>query len=181
MALTTLATAPDTPVTTYVTTDPPTSIVTYPNPYAPSYDTIASLADDSTFIVVGPIGSETSIHTYPIYVTDDLGSNPIRVSLGISDEEFQTAKLSVGGTYVFFYGVDPSDGHSCIVGGVRGVFGFDPSTETVTRIDTNASSAIPKVQTLSALENSIEQAESAVEGSPVVNVPPLCDSSATGL
>jgi len=177
----TTLTAPSTPVTTYVISDPPTTVINYPNPYQPSYDTVASLVDDSTFIVIASIGSETSINTYPLNVQQAIGATPPRVTIGISSGEFTAAHLAVGSTYIFFYGVDPTENKSCIVGGIRGVFAYDPTSGTVTRIDQSSSSTIPATQTLSQLETSINAAEQANAAQPQANTPPVCDSSATGL
>jgi hypothetical protein len=87
----------------------------------------------------------------------------------------------VGGTYVFFWGADPVDKLVCVVGGVRGVFAYDPVTQIVTRLDHSPTSQIPRTQTLAQLSGAVDAWETAVAGQPIANIPPLCGSAATGL
>jgi hypothetical protein len=176
----TSVTAPSTALTTH-SSNPPTTIINDPNPYQPSYDTIAALADDSIFIVIATVEPETSINTYPLNVQQSLGTASVKTTIGISGAEFNAANLAVGGTYVFFYGSDPVDNENCIVGGVRGVFSYDPSTKLVTRLDQIGPSRVPETQTLAQLENELQAAEVLVASKPIANIPPVCESSATGL
>jgi hypothetical protein len=53
-------------------------------------------------------------------VVESLGTTSPRTPIGITTQEYTAANLSVGSTYIFFYGIDPSDHSTCIVGGVRG-------------------------------------------------------------
>jgi hypothetical protein len=160
----------------------PTTIVTYPTPYSPSYDTIASLVDDSGALVIAVIGPEvTPGNYYPLQVQQSFGPTAPRVSLNISSQEFNAAQLAVGNTYFFFYGVDPVDKTECIVGGVRGVFAIDVSTETVSRISQSTSSQIPNTETLAQFENAVNAAMNADATTPIQNIPPVCAASATGL
>jgi hypothetical protein len=140
-------------------------------------------ANDSTFIVIATVGAQQPAPGgYPLYVENILGgTNELKVTIGIGTEEFDAAHLTVGGTYVFFYGVDSTDKAECIVGGVRGVFAYDPTTQVVTRLDQDPTSQIPRTQTLTQLQDAINASENADAGKPIANIPPLCESSATGL
>lgn len=163
--------------------NPPTTIVTYPTPYAPSYDTVAALVDDSTYIVIATLQpEEEAIGGYPLDVQQTLGFNyPMRELLSITTTEFDAANLTVGDTYVFFHADDPVDGSTCIVGGVKGVFAYDPNSQTVTRLDQSTTSQIPMTQSLSDLQDSITAEENVEASEPDSNLPPVCSSSATGL
>jgi hypothetical protein len=174
---------PSTPVTGPTALNPPTTIVQYPNPYAPSYDTLESLAADASFVVLAKVEPEIPTNP-PGYPLDDyllLGGQD-GPDIGISVQEFQAAHLTVGNSYVFFYAFDPVDKTDCIVGGVRGVLAYDPSTQTVTRIDNNAASQIPQQQTLTQFKAALTSAENVIEGGTEVgNLPPMCLPAATGL
>jgi hypothetical protein len=178
----TTVTSPQSTVTEIPITNPPTTIITYPNPYQPSYDTIDALASDSVFIVIATVKPEDpTVGGYPLDVQLSLGANPVRIQLGILPAEFAAAHLTVGGTYVIFYGVDTDPSSVCVVGGVRGVFVYNATTQIVTRLDQNATSRIPHTQTLAQLEDAINASERAAAGQPSANLPPVCSSSATGL
>lgn len=183
MTPTTTATTTPTPSTTEgIIVNPPTTRVTYPTPYAPSYDTVATLVDDSTFIVIATVGMEnTDIDGYPLQVQQALRFNNPRTSLAITPTEFNAAGLSVGSSYVFFYASDPVDNSTCIVGGVKGTFAYDANSQTVTRLDQSTTSQIPRTQSLSDLQDSIATAENVEASKPTSNPPPMCSSSATGL
>jgi hypothetical protein len=115
-------------------------------------------------------------------IQQTLGYQEVRESIGVTKREFEAALLNVGSEYVFFWGAQPSDNTACIVGGARGVFGFNPNTGIVSRLDTSVPSQIPVTQTLAQLETAINL-EQKIEGSkPTPSPPPpVCDSSATGL
>jgi hypothetical protein len=154
------------------------------NVYRPDYATIYELVRDSTFIVLGALDPEISGSGqtgYPIEVQQSFGINNSRTSIGVSVAEFNAAKLSVGGTYVFFWGIDSAERVACIVGGVRGVMAYDPSSDTVTRLDTSATSQIPRVQTLGQLTSSVSAAVNEVVAEPAANPRPVCSPSGTGL
>jgi len=162
--------------------DPPTTIIDYPNPYHPSYATVAALANDSAYIVIATVESEDPTRGgYGLNVEISLGTTSPRVLIGIVTAEFDAAHLTVGGDYIFFYGIDPIDNSACIVGGVRGVFAYDASSQTVTRIDRSMPSQIPNTQTLAQLEAALRASEQAHVGQPMANIPPLCESTATRL
>jgi hypothetical protein len=179
------------------TTRRPASITTTPTPTAatPStgrgshasldnlrYETIAALSDDSAFVVIGRLRAENAdLGGYPMEVVQSLGTTEPRIPIGVTTHEFTAANLSVGGTYVFFYGIDPIDKTTCIVGGVRGVFAFDPASQSVTRLDADANSEIPASQTLVQFERSLAAAERQAFSQPVGASKPVCAPSATGL
>jgi len=51
----------------------------------------------------------------------------------------------------------------------------------VTRLDANASSRIPRTQSLEELQASIDAEIKVKATQPVTNLPPVCESSATGI
>ena len=158
----------------------PTTIVTYPNPYRPSYDTVASLVRDSIYIVIATVGGGGQ-GGEELQIQGQLGFNNPRTPIGVTTAEINAAHLISGDSYIFFYGADTVDKTVCIVGGVRGVFAYNPTTQIVTRIDQSIPSQIPNTQTLAQLETAINDEESIESAQPVSNGPPLCSSSATGL
>jgi hypothetical protein len=187
---------PMTPVTAPPLVEVPTVTVTYPNPYDPGYNTIAQLVDDSDAIVVGTLGStstapgqdgaQTAYYQINIQKTVNDVSTP-RISLYVSQNLVNAARLSSSGTYIFFWAGPADDGTSdgggrCITGGTRGVMAYNQSADTVTRLDNNSDSQIPRTQTLEQLKGSIRAAFNALETRPIVaNPPPACTLSATGL
>jgi hypothetical protein len=180
----TKATTTARPPTTATSVVPPAPTTVANNVYSSDYATIYELVRDSTFIVLGTLDPEISGSGqtgYPIEVQQTFGINNPRTSIGVSVAEFNAAKLSVGGTYVFFWGIDSAERVACIVGGVRGVMAYDPSSDTVTRLDTSATSHIPRVQTLEQLTSSVSAAVNEVVAEPATNPRPVCSPSATGL
>src|ERR1022692_2187602 len=177
---TTTVSPSQTPVTGPPGVSVPTTIVTYPNPYHPSYDTIASLVYDSDYIVIATLGAGAQGGD-ELQVEAQLGFNDPRTLIGVTTAEINAAHLTSGDTYIFFYGVDTVDKLECVVGGVRGVFAYNPTTQIVTRIDQSTPSQIPNTQTLTQLETAINDEESIESAEPISNGPPLCSSSATGL
>jgi len=170
-----------TPVTGPPGVNPGTIVVPYPNPYAPSYDTLQSLVSDATFIVLATVLPQSSAtNNYPLQQQQSF-LYEARSSMSISPKEFAAAHLSVGGTYLFFWADDTVDSTYCIVGGVRGVFAYNPSTQTITRIDQNAASQIPQTQTLAQFGTAVAAAANAVQSSATRNHPPMCSPSATGI
>jgi len=176
----TTVTGASTPVTGPPGVSVPTTIVTYPTPYAPSYDTIDSLVDDSDYVVVASIGSAIA-GGYPLSIQSVLSFTAPKTPLSITTGEFNAADLQVGGTYVFFYGIDTIDNSNCIVGGARGVLGYDPTTQTVTRLDQSVASQIPDSESFAQLQNAVAVEENNLSAEPISNGPPVCASSATGL
>jgi hypothetical protein len=173
--------APLTTVTGPMGVTVPTTIVTYPNPYESNYDSVASLVHDATFIVIASVGTYNADTGYPLDVQNVLGFNSPRIPLAISLQEFDAASLQAGSDYVFFYGTDSIDRSTCIVGGVRGVLAYDPSTQEVTTLPTAPTSQISSSQTVSQLQNEINAEEQSESTQPVSNGPPVCAASATGL
>ena len=167
----------------------PTAIVSYPNPYDPGYNTVAQLVGDSGYVVVGTLGpvatatgqDGTPTTYYQINVQKTLSDQDPRNELFVSSSVVTAARLSPTGTYIFFWAEDTADKRDCIVGGVRGVMTLNPSTSTVTRLDQNTSSQIPRTQTLTELESSVQAAINTLQTKPITNLPPACSLSATGL
>ena len=110
-----------------------------------------------------------------------LGYQETRDSIGIPTREFDAARVSVGKTYVFLWGADIQNYSACIVGGTKGVFGYDTTTQIVSRLDPNVPSDIPDTQSLAQLEGAINQAHAAQGSKPTPNPSPVCEPSATGL
>ncbi|HEY7948059.1 MAG TPA: hypothetical protein VID75_10290 [Acidimicrobiales bacterium] len=154
--------------------------MTYPNPYHPSYDTVASLVRDSVYIVIATLGAGGQGGD-ELQIQGVLGFNSPRTPIGVTTAEINAAHLMSGATYIFFYGADTVDNAVCIVGGVRGVFAYNSATEIVTRIDQGTPSQIPNTQTLTQMQTAIDDEENIESAEPISNGPPLCSSSATGL
>lgn len=170
-----------TPVARSPGVNPGTTIVQYPNPYAPSYDTLQSLVSDASFIVLATVLPQSpATNNYPLKVQRSF-LYEARSSMAISPQEFDAAHLSVGSTYLFFWADDPIDSTYCIVGGVRGVFDYDPSDQTITRIDQSAASQIPETQTLEQFGTAVATAATALQTSATRSLPPVCTPSATGI
>src|SRR6185437_1691751 len=122
-------------------------------------------------------GSQTTYYQIQIQrVLNDEPQPPI--SLYVSANVVEAAKLSLTGTYIFFW-AGPDDPGRCIVGGVRGVMAYDLSSDMVTRIDNNGTSHIPRTQNLATLRSSIQAALSVIaERRPVItNSPAACSLS----
>jgi hypothetical protein len=180
-SVTTTSTSPIPPASEPPAVNPPDTIVHYPNPYAPSYETLDSLFSDASSIVLATVEPrETSTQNYPLLVVQSFLAQA-RTSMSISPQEFAAAVLRVGDTYVFFYAVDPVDSTDCVVGGVRGVFDYDPSTQIASRIGQSHSSEIPETQTLAQFGTALTAAQNDVSGQSIPNSPPICSPSATGL
>lgn len=156
---------------------------TWTSPYQPSYDTIARLAQDSTFAFVGTVGSLSSDGEYYYLTIISPFHGDYRMSQIFVPKEYITvAHLTAGGIYVFFF-ANMADGETCIVGGPRGVFDYNPTTKIVTRIAAAPGSQVPLTETLSQLVSAVQASEPAT--APVdpaqVPPPPVCDASATGV
>ena len=163
--------------------------VTYPDPYNPGYSTISQLVKDSTFILVGTLGqpqtatgsSGATVTVYPIAVDQDLGTYAPRMAVGLSSAEVKAGNLSTSETYIFFWASDPVDNSFCVVGGVRGMFSYDPTSDSVTRISQNPSSEIPQAQSMTQFTDAVVSAETQFRSEPITNAPPACAQSATGI
>ena len=171
------------------TTTQVTQTVTYPSPYSPGYTTISQLVKDSTFIVMGTLGEPVTepaqdggtVEIYPINVERDFGTYPPRMAIGISSAEFNAGGLNADGTYIFFWASDPVDNTFCVVGGARGMFSYDSSTDTVARGSDDSASQIAQTQTLEQFTSSVVAAETQLQSQPPTNPPPVCSASATGI
>lgn len=181
---TTATTIPSTSDTGSVIVNPPTTIVTYPHPYKPAYDTPQSLVNDSLFILAATLGSEGSYggaEEYPLNVKTVFSYTEVRMFVAVAEEEVEAVHLTVGGEYLLFYAADTTDRMTCIVGGVRGVFQFDAQAQTVTRISTNSDSMIPKTQSVKAFSAALAAAVKVAASRELQNSPPTCLPAATGL
>ena len=143
---------------------------------------------DATFIVLGSLDPSQSakdesgnvITVYPISTQRSFGTVP-PISLNVTQAEVTAANLTVGHTYIFFWGADPASKTACIVGGVRGVMAYNFTTDTVTRLDDASGSQIPQTQTLAQFATSVNSAQITFSKEPIRNQPPVCSPSATGL
>lgn len=164
--------------------NPPTTDVSYPNPYRPAYDTLQSLVNDSLFIFTATIEPETTLggqKQYPLNVVQVYSYSNPQMFTSIFPTEVSAARLIVGDEYLFFYGGDEVNNSTCIVGGVRGVFIVNTKAKTITRLSTNSSSLIPKYQSIKSFLASLSQAVKRTGSREIRNGPPVCESSATGL
>jgi hypothetical protein len=173
-----------TPLTDQPIVDPPSTIVSYPSPYRPAYDTLQSLVNDSEYIFTAIIEPETVLggeEQYPLNVQRVFSYTDPRMFTAIFPSEVNAAHLSVGGQYLFFYGQDIVDNTFCIVGGVRGVFLFNSKAQTITRISTNSGSQIPKTQSVKMFLAALAPEVKLAASRELHNGPPVCQSSATGI
>jgi hypothetical protein len=171
---------PSTPITAPPSVTYPTEIVHWPNPYHPSYDTVASLVDDSAVVALATLASPSG-STYELQLKNVFSTFWPPIPIYVSVDLVDAAHLRPSGTYVFFWASDTADNRTCIVGGLRGVMAYDAASRTVTRLDTDAGSEIPRSQSLAALESSVQAAVTAKSNQPITNLPPACALSATGL
>lgn len=182
---------PKTPITACPAITLPTVNVHRPNPYDPGYHTVGQIVHDSAFIFVGSLSGAPSCVSgaggncyQSLSVQTPLGGTDPRTNIAVPAAEVTAAKLSPTGTYVFFWGAEgyPLKGGACIIGGVRGVMAYDAATNTVTRLDNNSDSQVPRSQTLDQLRSEIAQVEAATARAPEELPPaPVCSSSATGV
>jgi hypothetical protein len=187
---------PETPVTGPPLQVTPTTYLTYPTPYSPGYDTVAQLVDDSEEVVLGTIGStgytqrgrDGSPETFYNVEVQRVLSGPTIGDIAVGQNLVNAAGLSPSGTYIFFWsGPDVPDGTpyggTCITGGTRGVMAYDSSTGTVTRLDGNSYSQIPRTQTFAQLQSEIQSELAVIAARPAVveSTPPACMPSATGM
>jgi hypothetical protein len=162
--------APTSPATLPPFVTPSTVINTYPNPYDPGYTNMDQLVQDSIGIALGTLEAPEpgvasdghEVMAYPVSVRQSFDHVP-ETSLGVDQAEVTAAHLSVGDTYIFFWGYDSSpDDTVCIVGGVRGVMAYDAATGTVTRLDHSTNSQIPRSQTLEQFARSVTAAQQLI-------------------
>jgi hypothetical protein len=178
---------------------PTTTIVDWGN-YAPSYNTIEQLYADSHYVFIATVGplvqnDPAPGDTFAPFVVPTAtflaspATPPTNIALGIPQGQTGDVPLVVGHTYLIFFGIDYSDSptvKTCIIGGQRGLFDYDATTQTVTRTDSNTSSSIPMTLTLAQMTSDIQSAEAAAPtdvGSASdpqkVPYPPVCALSAT--
>ncbi len=146
-----------------------------------------SLVDDSDFIVLGTLKRPPSTApgaSYLIDIARIIGGGSPPINIFVSPAEVHAAKLITRKTYVFFWGAEgsPLKGGACIIGGRRGVMAYNAASQTVTRLDHNSQSTIPRTQTLRQLSAEVQQAAAATARAPIeVAQAPVCAPSATGL
>jgi hypothetical protein len=162
----------------------PTTIID-PSTYHPSYDTIASLAADSTEVFIGtarPLSQDpTDGGTVASFSVDrSLRGYPLDTLPYPEIPEGQPGDLPivVGQKYLVFWSGGNGQGEtSCIVGGARGLFNYNAATQTVRRVATSPSQ-IPTSLTLSQV---IAQLPDPNVPLPEVEPPPpICSPSVTG-
>ena len=183
------STTTDVTSSTQLPTSPTPHSVTYPDPYRPGYSTLQQLVDDSSFVVTGTLvaplvsGGATGIPSGSYVINVDRSFGPVipRTILLVSPAEVAQFNLNTNSRYLFFYTIDPIDSTSCITGGQRGVFSYDPGSSGVARTSTNSNSNIPKTSPIDAFVSQVNAAEAANMTRPITNPPPACSASATGL
>lgn len=173
---------PGTPISSTITpgVDPPTTIVTW-GTYRPSYNTIGALAADSTSVFIATVGqASTTTPDAPVpLVPRHVLLGTVRTGPYLTVTQAKALGMITGHTYLVFYGIDTTAGDptSCIVGGHRGVFAFDATTNVVTRLDDNPQSQIARTEHLAVIERQI-----TFPGGPIPVPPlPVCAPSATGI
>jgi hypothetical protein len=181
------ATTTTTPPPVYDPTIPTTIID--PNTYHPAYDTISSLFDDAMVAFVAtvePFQHDASEGTYEafdlnsIWVLDYWGTLDRIPAFDLPQGQPGDVALVVGRTYLIFYATDPTDGDACVVGGLRGVFGYDPATGMVARLDHDGDSEIPRSLPIGQVAAQLE-ADTDVPPPEDVPSPPVCSPAVTGL
>jgi hypothetical protein len=139
------------------------------------------LFKDSAFIFIADVEPfEPALHGYPLAVTQWFSQEDRSAGIAITSKEFNAAHLTVGASYLFFYALDRKDRTTCIVGGTRGVFGYNVTTQTLTRIGASPKSRVPSVQSLAQFQQTFSALLRAEDGV-IHNLPPMCKAAATGL
>jgi hypothetical protein len=162
----------------------PTTIID-PSTYHPSYDTIASLASDSTEVFIGtgrPLSQDpTDGGTVASFTVDrSLLGRPLDTIAYPEIPEGRPGDLpvEVGQKYLVFWSTGNGPGEtSCIVGGARGLFTYNAATRTVRRVATSPSQ-IPTSLTLSQIAAQLPDPNDPVPE--VEPPPPICSPSVTG-
>jgi hypothetical protein len=166
----------------------PNTTIINPSNYHPNYGSIGGLASTSTAVFVGtvqPFMQDPSDGGTVAPMTVD------RLLLGViprSDAEPELPQAGpddvpvvVGHQYLVFWGVDSSQSPraitTCVIGGSRGLFSFDPGTQTVSRISAT-SSQIPATETLAQVVAQLPNPDIPVPTP--VPTPPICAASVTG-
>jgi hypothetical protein len=161
----------------------PTTIIG-PNTYRPSYDTIASLAADSTEIFIGtgrPLSQDPTDGGKVASFTVDrsLRGQPLDTVPYPEIPEGQPGDppVLVGQKYLVFWSTGNGKGEtSCIVGGAKGLFTYNAATQIVRRV-ASGPSQIPASLTLSQVAAELPDPKVPV---PEVEPPPICSPSVTG-
>jgi hypothetical protein len=156
-----------------------------PSNYHPSYDTIASLADDSTEVFIGTarplsqdptdggtVASFTVVRSLLGQLLDTLAYPEI------PEGEAGDPSVVVGRQYLVFWSSGNGEGEtSCIVGGARGLFSYNSSSQSVSRLATSPS-RIPTTLTVSQVMAQLPDQDVPVpEREPP---PPICSPPVTG-
>jgi hypothetical protein len=193
-----------TPDSDPVLTPNPTTTIVHWGDYHPSYNTVAQLYGGSAGLVfiakVGPFEANdptpgATFAPFDMATATYLASpyTPPDILIGIPQGRPGDVRLVVGATYLVFFAIDYSDDPrttTCIAGGQRGLFDYDPTTRTVTRTDHNTASLIPRTLTVAQITAQVRAAQTAARaadadlGSPSDPEkwppPPVCALSATG-
>jgi len=162
------------------TTVPDSTSTTTPGQYNPSYDTIAGLANDAQAVFVGtvkPFFQDPSNGglVAPVAVDHLLEGVIPRLEPEPELPQGQPGDVAVvvGDTYLVFWSEGTTGETSCAVGGTRGLFNYDPATQTATRTSTQPS----QIPTTISLAQVTSQLPSFQPSGPEV---PVCSPSLTG-
>jgi hypothetical protein len=161
----------------------PTTIID-PNTYHPSYDTVPSLVDDSAFVFIGtakPLYQDPNLGTATPFEVDTIlaGMQPDTLPVpAIPEGSPGDTPVVVGQQYVVFLAIDLTGQAEpeCTVGGDRGLFHYNASTQAVTRVSTSPSQ-IPTSLSLARFIALIPNPNSLATKVPT---PSVCSSSVTG-
>jgi hypothetical protein len=157
-----------------------------PNTYKPTYDTVTSLAYDSTMAFIGtaqPPAQDPVLGTATPFTIDQViwGNQPETTPIpAIPEGGSGDITATAGQEYLVFWAIDLTGPQEteCVVGGMRGLFSYDPETQMLTRTATSTSQ-IPNSLSLSQLETLLPDPNTPV---PIrVPAPPICSSAVTGL
>ena len=183
------ATTAANPTTT--TSDAPTT--TTVGVYRPRYDTMPELLHDMFAVFGGTLQPDDSpLGIYPLNVTTYISGSSQKIDytgpVGIPEDVVAAAAaqgtpLVVGHDYIEIFGIDSTDHNDqCIVGGLRGLFAYDASAGTVTRIDKSRTSQIPRTQSFASFVATYNaDTPPNVPPTPLNVTDPICSPSATGI
>jgi hypothetical protein len=124
---------------------------------------------------------------YPISITKEISGSSHEINrssiVGVSEDVARAAAaqgtpLVVGDQYLEFLARDVPDGTMCIVGGLRGLFAYNPIAGTVTRLDKSTTSQIPRTQPFDFFQAEFD----GLGLGPAPDIAnPICSPSATGI
>jgi hypothetical protein len=173
------------PTTTAPCTDINGCTTINPKDYHPNYDTISALALDSTMVFIGTVGpteQDPVLGTAAPFTVDRVisGAQPSTTPVpAIPEGSSGDIPVVFGHQYLVFWAIDLTGNQEseCVVGGMRGLFKYDPTTQTVTRSSTSASK-IPATLTLAMVIALLPDLN--IPRPARVPPPPVCSPSVTG-